>query len=91
MDATEPKTSDPEIRHSRISVIVHLLAGFSLSLISITLANNLYSGILGLAVLAALSFVMFKKARHGIKWILSNGTIIYLFSWLVGWVVLFNL
>ena len=82
---------DKDLKDSRISVVVHAIAAVTVAYASVQM-GGLLAGVLGLAVLIALGFLLQKvTGKRGLKWWLSNGLIIYLFLWLVGWIFFFNI
>lgn len=81
-----------DIKHARISVIIHTAAAIVVANISILLANNLFAGVVGIATLVAIGYLLEKfLGKRGFKWWFANGMFIYIFVWLVGWIYFFNL
>lgn len=83
---------DTELKHIRVSLIVHVAAAIGVAAVSFWLQNNLFAGVLGIAVLLIIGYPLERMAgKSGLKWWFANGIILYLFAWLVGWIYLFNM
>jgi hypothetical protein len=81
------------IKDTIVSSILFVLIGVGMGYVSFTLNDNL--GSLGLM---ALGFVitsdLMKRAlgfKESFKWFFTNGGLIYFFTWLVVWMILYNL
>jgi hypothetical protein len=74
------------------SMALHLVAGIIIGYLSFLLGSPLYSVIL--AVVAAyalrkLAVKLFNEKETG--WWFGNGGVIYIFTWLIAWIIFFNL
>jgi hypothetical protein len=82
---------EKDLKHSRISVIVHAFSAAAVAYASASISNTLYAGALGIAVLIAAGYPLEKAfGKRGFRWWFTNGIFIYLFVWLVGWIYFFN-
>ncbi len=82
---------DEELKHSRISVGIHLVAGAAIGLLSIMLGGALYA--LAVAIIVAVFLGHLTERAVGKKkfsWWVGNGLFIYLFAWLDVWIFLAN-
>lgn len=71
---------------------IHLVAGILIGYISFLLAAPLYSLVLAIVVaypLRKLSVRLSQKKELG--WWIGNGFVPYFFTWLVVWIIMFNL
>ncbi|MEM5814462.1 MAG: hypothetical protein QXD77_01470 [Candidatus Aenigmatarchaeota archaeon] len=71
---------------------LHLLAGIAVGYISLLLGMPLYSVVLAIITGYALKMAsakLFPGTDQG--WWFANGGLIYIFTWLVTWILLFNL
>ena len=82
---------EQELRDSRISIMLHLLAGAAMGIASPFFGRALYA--VGAVIVAAfvighaMERVVGKKA---FSWWMGNGLFVYLFVWLDAWVISFN-
>ena len=82
---------DPDVKHARISVIVHAVAAVIIAFISYWIRTPLYAGVIGIIVLVAIGYPLARfTGKRGFTWWLANGILVYLLLWLVGWTYLFN-
>ena len=82
---------EEELKHSRISMLIHLAAGAVIGLVSTMLGNVLYG--LGLAIVAAYFIGRLTEKTVGKKkftWWIGNGLFLYVFAWLDVWVFIAN-
>jgi hypothetical protein len=82
---------DEELRHSRISLLIHLVAGTAIGALSIVLGRALYA--LGVAIVVAILLGNVTERVVGKKkfsWWLGNGLFVYLFVWIDVWIFLVN-
>jgi len=82
---------DEELRHSRISMFVHLAVGAFVGFISPLLGRALYA--LGAAIVVAMIMGYLTERLVGKKkfsWWLGNGLFIYLLMWINVWVFVVN-
>lgn len=93
--AAKPEPPESPESHTRISVLIYVVAGVVVGYISILLApvaGNMLT-ILGGLVLAWVTGKVVQAAlgKKEIKWLLGNGLVIYLFVWLISWIFFYNL
>jgi len=82
---------DRDLKHARISVVIHAAIAVSMGYFSTWLMNSLYAGVAGIVVLVAIGYPLERLAgNRGLKWWFANGIFIYLFFWLVSWTYFFN-
>jgi hypothetical protein len=80
-----------ELLQSKVSVVIHTIAGIIVGLLSINFDVWL-SFLIGIILLFGIGYmgeILFGK--KGFKWWLSNGFIVYIFVWLVTWIYFFNI
>ena len=82
---------DTNLKHARISVSLHAIAGVIAGMLSFMLNNPAYAGLLGLGILVGLGFGIERvTGKRGFKWWFGHGIFIYLLLWLVSWTYFFN-
>jgi len=80
-----------ELKHTRISLMIHAPIAFAMGYISYLL-NHWVVGIIGIVVLVALGYAVEKMTKKkGMKWWFGNGLFIYLMFWLVSWTLFLNI
>jgi hypothetical protein len=82
---------DKEMKDSRISVLIHLVAGVAIGLLSTFLGMALYA--LGVAIVVAIVLGHMTERAVGKKkfsWWIGNGLFIYLFAWVDVWIFVVN-
>ena len=89
-----PPGEKKDLRDSRISVLVFILAGAAMALLSSVLhssgISNWITGFTGIILLIVLAVVMTKMFRRKLKFFYAS-LFIYLLIWLVTWIFLYNL
>lgn len=82
---------EEELKHSRISMLIHLAAGTAIGLISTMLGMALYA--VAVAIVAALVVGRLTERAVGKKkfsWWIGNGLFLYIFAWIDVWVFVAN-
>jgi len=82
---------DDELKQSRISLLVHFVAGAAIGWLSTMLGMAMYA--LGMALVVAIFLGHLTERVVGKKkfsWWVGNGLFIYLFAWLDVWIFLVN-
>ena len=83
---------DTDLKHSRISLVIHAVAAIAVSYLSIYLGGGLLPGAVGIVVLVGIGYPLERlTGKRGFKWWFVNGVIIYLLIWLVGWTYFLNI
>jgi hypothetical protein len=84
-----------DLKATRISIAIHVVAGLLTGWASFavgTAMGDLTAGLAGLAILFAVGYATrIGLKRTQLKWWLSNGAVLFLFFWLIGWVLLLNM
>jgi len=83
-----------ELKQSRLSVAFHLAAAIAVGCVSWFLSltyTKWISAAIGLAVLAALGYMLNRRWKVSWRWLSGNGMFVYLFVWAVAWILLFNM
>lgn len=82
---------DTELKHTRISVLVHGILGVVAAYVAVQV-DILLAGVIGIVLLVAVGYPLERLVgKRGFKWWFANGIFIYLLLWLVVWIYLFNL
>ncbi len=82
---------DPDLRATRISIIVHAVVAVIAGLISFQLPRALFGVAAGIVLLFITGFATERIVKKkGMKWWVGNGLIMYLFFWYITWVYLVN-
>lgn len=82
---------EEELKHSRISMLIHLVAGTAIGLLSTMLGMALYA--LAVAIVVALVVGRLTERAVGKKkfsWWIGNGLFLYVFAWIDVWVFVAN-
>ena len=82
---------EEELKHSRISMLIHLVAGTAIGLLSTMLGMALYA--MAVAIVAALVVGRLTERVVGKKkfsWWIGNGLFLYIFAWIDVWVFVAN-
>ena len=80
-----------ELKQSRISLGIHVIAAAAVGWISSVLGGWL-AGMTGLAVLMGCGYFSEKiTKKKGMKWWIANGLFVYLMFWLISWTVFINI
>ncbi len=83
---------DDELRDSRVSILIHLVAGAVMGLVSPALPEAIYALGLGLVAAFLLGHLMERfVGRRKIGWWIGNGLFIYIFVWLDFWIFAVNM
>ena len=80
-----------DLKHSRISVLIHAAAGILIALISPFLGRALYA--LGVMIIAAIFIGRGTErivGKRGLTWWASNGLFVYVLVWLDMWIFMVN-
>jgi len=82
---------DKDLKHARISVIVHTVLSIIVGWVSVILGTFWYAFPVGIIILVITGFGLERiVGKRGLGWWFGNGMIIYLFLWYVSWVLFFN-
>ena len=80
-----------EIRDERISAILHVITGVLAGYFSSTTTVS-FAFLLMIVILILSAFVTdFLVGKRGIRWWIGNGAILYIFTWLVTWIYIYNM
>ena len=80
-----------EIRDERISVILHGITGIAAGYLSST-TNVSFAFLLMIVILIFSGFITdIIVGKRGTRWWISNGAILYIFTWFVIWVYIYNM
>ena len=83
---------DDELRDSRVSILIHLVAGAVMGFVSPVLPEALHALGLGLVAAFLLGHLMERFiGKRKLSWWLGNGLFIYIFVWFDFWIVAVNL
>jgi len=92
---SEKKIPEENPIHDKMSVGVHTVAAIAMGYVSLTLASafgNWMTVFTGFGFLVLMGFALQKAlGDKGIKWLVGNGVLIYLFVWLISWTFFFNM
>ncbi len=83
-----------EANQVRLSVIAFTAAAAAAGLVSFWLEpayTSWLSIFIGFGVLAAVCVGVMRLTKKGVKWLMGNGAVAYLFVWAVTWIMLYNL
>ena len=82
---------DDELKDSRMSILIHLVAGAVMGCVSVLLGSALYAIGPGLAAAYLLGHAMVRVVgKRKFSWWLGNGLFIYFFVWFDVWIVAVN-
>ncbi len=82
---------EEELKHSRISMLIHLAAGTAIGLLSTMLGMALYA--VAVEIVVALVVGRLTERAVGKKkfsWWIGNGLFLYIFAWIDVWVFVAN-
>jgi len=86
---------DDDLNHIRTTIALHVVVAVAIGYLSVVISRiygDWISILLGLVILWGIGKVSNKiVGKKGFKWWFSNGIFIYLFTWLISWIVFFNL
>lgn len=92
---TSHKEQKKEDTHTRISVMIYVLAAVALGFVSLTVSSyvgNMVTIFLALIVGWLTGMVVQSVVgKRDIKWLIGNGLFIYIFVWIISWIFFFNL
>ena len=86
---------DDDLNHIRVSIALHVVVAAAMGYLSVIISRiygDWISILLGLVILWGIGKVTNKIiGQKGFKWWFTNGIFIYLFTWLISWILFFNI
>ncbi|NOX71566.1 MAG: hypothetical protein GXO64_02605 [Candidatus Micrarchaeota archaeon] len=76
---------------SKISLVIHSVAGISMGYVSMLIGNPLQAAGVAIGVLVVIGYLVeFLVKKKGMKWWFSNGGFLYILFWIVFWTFFYN-